>query len=399
MKLWINYKKEMVIASRGFYFYMEIFISLLILSVLMLVIPTESTAVAKEIIFPNLTAEQFEAMISKQQGEGYHERQEDVEFKLKPATITYTVVETGEQVDLVFEDTKTVAVKQYNYHDTLTGKHTKTKYFVDNFEDMIRISYDKKYIATEMWFGDDGLDYYNTVLFGYETERYQNIIKTAHGTVDFDMLASQMMIEEENVVYLEPIETLNNRQNILPLALVLMNGLMGMMIIIAYISVDKSDGIIKAMAVSPIRIGSYLLSKILVVLTTVSISSAIITIPVMGMQPNYLMFALSTISMTVLSCVVGALAGTFFADLKSSYSLIMIMAIVMMLPVLSFMVPAFNPPWMKFLPSYYMLESLKETLLVSCDVPFVVATSLAMLAGSGVLFIVANKRFKKILGM
>ena len=43
---------------------------------------------------------------------------------------------------------------------------------------------------------------------------------------------------------------LNNRQSYIRLAVVMMNGLMGMMVVIAYLTIDKSSGLIRAMALN-----------------------------------------------------------------------------------------------------------------------------------------------------
>lgn len=170
MKLWNNYKKEMKIASRGFYFYVELVVAVIILAVLLMVVPTESKNQIKEAVFCNMSDEEFENLVNKKEGKGHVERVEDEVFKLKPATLTYTD-EQGNTVIKEFKDKKKVTAEQYYHYDALTGKHTKTKYIFDNFDDMLRVAYDKKYIGTEMWYGEDNMDYYHNILFGYETLR------------------------------------------------------------------------------------------------------------------------------------------------------------------------------------------------------------------------------------
>lgn len=397
MKLWSNYCKELKIASRGFYFYVELFTAVLLLVVLLFLVPERPTFRVKEVIYPQMSAQQFDELIQQEVGKGYNERIADTEIKLKPAVLTYFDENTGEPFEKTFTDKKTITVKTYLSYDSETGDNTKIKYFTNNFDDMMRVAYAKKYIGTHMWFGDDGQDYYKNVLFGSETQRYKNLVASAHGNVDMQDLLTQF--DSQNVRLLGTPQTLNFRQNIIPAAIVMLNGLMGMMVIIAYLSVDKSEGILKAMAVSPFQLDGYLFSKILVVLTTALCSVLIVVIPVMRFQPSYPLLLISCISLTILSCTIGLFISTYFKDLKSAFGVLLILIIPLMLPILTFFIPSFSPAWMKFLPTYSMIEAIKETLLVETDLGFVLLSNLGMLIASVLLFFLAQKRYKKILGI
>ncbi|QSX04868.1 ABC transporter permease [Sedimentibacter sp. zth1] len=376
---------------------MEIIIAIILLAVLLLVVPIEPKFSVKEVIFMDMTETQYKNTLQKEIGQCRLERTEDLAIKLKPATIVYYDDITGEKTEKIYTDKKTITLETYRYFDSETGKNTKMKYFVDNFDDMLRVTYAKKYIGSVMWYGDDGLDYYKTVLFGTETDRYKNLIASVHGKVNMELLIDKM--SNQNVRFLETPRTLNNRQNMIPLAVVLMNGLMGMMVLIAYISIDKSEGLIKATAVSPTKTSQYLISKIMVVLTTSLVSTLVVAIPVMGTHPNYPLFILTALSLTILSCTIGLLTASYFKDIKASFGIIMLVMIVLMLPALTFLLPSFSPTWMKILPTYYMIEAIKETLLVTTDVAFVLLSNVGMVIGAIVLFLLANKRYKKILGI
>lgn len=398
MKIWNNYLKEMTIASRGFYFYIELFIAVIVLLGLILVVPADHAAIAKEVVFPDFSEQKFEELANQKEGKGYTERQEDEVFKVKPTTLTYFEEETGQKITKEFTDKKKIKAKQYYYYDPLTGKHTKTKYIVDNFDDMMRIAYAKKYFGTEMWFDENEMDHYHSVLFGYETDRYQNIIKASHGTVDTIELVRTMEAEKESTIQLKPIETLDNRQQYVPLLLVFMNGFLGIMIIIAYISVDKSEGVLKALSVAPFSVGSYLTSKIMVALTTAILSSLIITLPVIGFQLHFIWFLVALLALCIASSIVGIWISTFFKDLKSSFGMLLIVALITMVPAISYIVPSFHPQWIEWFPTYHMLEMMKETMLVSCDTSYVLIVSGTLFIFSGFLYLVSKNRYKKILG-
>lgn len=397
MKIWSNYCKEMKIASRGFYFYMEIIVAVITLACLLLIVPTEPESNLKEILFMDMPKEQSEEMLQKEIDKGGLEQVENKEIKLKPATITYHDEMTGEEIVKIYEDKKTITLTAYHAVDSETGRRTKIQYITDDFDDMLRITYAEKYIGSVMWFGEDGLDYYQNILFGAETKRYQNLISSVHGDIEGEVLLAQ--VDGQNVRYLETPEILDFRQNMIPLVVVMMNGAMGIMILIAYICIDKSEGLIKAFSVTPSKMSRYLISKILVVLTTSLLSTLLIVVPVMKGQPNYTLFILTSISLTILSCTIGLIIASYFKDLKSSFGAIMFVIIIFMLPTISHFLPSFSPMWIKMVPSYYMLEAIKETLLLSCDVSYVLLSNLGMLLLAGVIFLLANNRYKKILSI
>ena len=54
MKLWNNYLKELKIASRGFYFYMEIIMAAILLTAMLLFVPVDLTATSEEAIYVEL---------------------------------------------------------------------------------------------------------------------------------------------------------------------------------------------------------------------------------------------------------------------------------------------------------------------------------------------------------
>lgn len=398
MKIWNNYKKEIKIASRGFYFYMEIIIAIVFLAALLFLVPTESGIVGNEVVFMDMSDSTYNKIIEKWESDGRFKQVESKTINLKPITITYFDENTGEKFVKEFNDKKEVTLDTFNEIDSNTNRVTEVKYFTNNFDDMLRIAYSKKYAGARMWFDDDGVDYYQSLLFGSETDRYKNLISIIHGkNINSEELINSL--DNQDVRFLATQDTLNFRQSFIPLVLVVMNGLMGMMILIAYISIDKAEGLIKAYVVTPSSMKHYLISKILVVVTTVIISSFAVTVPVMGSQPNYLLLILSLLMLTVLSCTIGLILGSIFNDLKSSFGVLLLIMLVLILPVMTYILPSFSPMWMKFIPTFYMIDVVKECLLSNVDIGYVLLVNLGMLALSVVFFLVSEKRYKKVLNI
>ncbi|MFH1879307.1 MAG: hypothetical protein ABIK64_00775, partial [Bacillota bacterium] len=100
MKLWNNYVKELKIASRGFYFYMEILTAVILLAAILLFVPAETMNVSREAIYVELPREALDAMLAQSFGEpGRYERAEDTRVKLSPADIAYYDEQTGEKFE------------------------------------------------------------------------------------------------------------------------------------------------------------------------------------------------------------------------------------------------------------------------------------------------------------
>jgi hypothetical protein len=67
-----------------------------------------------------------------------------------------------------------------------------------------------------------------------------------------------------------------------------------------------------------------------------------------------------------------------------------------MIPVFSYYIPSFDPVWLRFFPTYPMLQGFKDILL-NGDAGYVLTYSLVFLVGGLVLFVLADIRFKKTL--
>jgi hypothetical protein len=192
------------------------------------------------------------------------------------------------------------------------------------------------------------------------------------------------------------METLNNRENWVPIFIVYLGSLMGYFIVMAYIFYDKAEGVIRAFAVTPSAMWKYLISKILVILTTVIVSSSIIAIPVMGWQPNYLLFYTFLLITTFAMASLGLLVASFFDTISKAFGVMYVIMIALMIPVFSYYIPSFDPLWLRFFPTYPMLQGFKDILL-NGDAGYVLTYSLVFLAGGSVLFVLADIRFKKTL--
>lgn len=278
MKVYNLCKKEWKISSRGFYFYVELVTALIIVLALLLFVPTETKSSREEYLFYDTTHEVVETLLQKSIQNGEMVAVADTEFTLKPVVMTLHSNETGSMETVQFTDTKTILAASYEVYDTETGKRTKIIYLTPTMDDAIRLAYTQQQYAVRVYFDELGRDYYDTYLQGSETERLKNILYVLHNE-STDTLKAQF--DQQPVRYIQSPEMLNTRQNFIPIIIVLLNVLMGILIVAAYISLDKGEGVIKAVAVTPTPMWQYLVSKLSVTILLSLLSSLAITLPVM----------------------------------------------------------------------------------------------------------------------
>lgn len=393
MKLLSTYLKEMKIAFRGFYFYIEVVMAAIILTILLAAVKENPVSKEKEFVFYDMDDEIVELYYEDDFENGTMVRVDPVEFEVKAQEIEVIDKETGKEKNLSFEKA-TLEVDAIEIYDKETGEFDKILYLTSSEEDMIRLAYDNKIIGARVWLDDTYTPNYDYYTQGYETDRMQNLLLILHND---DLKVLEEAMGNQTVRELGDVEVLNNRQNLIPAFVVLMGSMMGFFIVIAYVYLDKDEGVIKAFAVTPSAVWKYLLSKALVIMTTVTFSSSIITIPVMGSQPNYLLFYLLLWISAFAFAALGLLIASFFNSMQKAFGALYGGMMVMMLPALSYYIPSFDPMWIRYLPTYPLLQAFKEIIMVNGDTGYVWMQCGIFLGSGLILFILANLRFKKTL--
>ena len=393
MKLLSNYIKEMKIAARGFHFYIEIGMAVILLAILLLLVSETSTSSSKQFVYNDMPQKIAEYLQDRSIDEGDARLAGFTEFRLKPAKFEITNQETGETTAYDFNDEKIIEIETMEMLDSSTGELEETVYYAETEEDMIRLAYGESEIGVTAAMNARGRVSYKYYLQGYETDRLESLLYISHSKSPSVINAKK---DKQVVRTLGVMETLNNRENLVPMFVAYMGSLMGFFIVLAYIFYDKAEGVIRAFAVTPSSIWKYLITKIFVILTTVVVSSSIITIPVMGGQPNYLLFYIFLIITTFAIASLGLLVASFFDSISKSFGVMYTIMIALMIPAFSYYIPSFDPLWLRFFPTYPLLQGFKEIML-NGDAGYVLTYSLIFLAGGLVLFVLADIRFKKTL--
>lgn len=393
MKLLSSYIKEMKIAARGFYFYVEIVMAVIILAILLLLVNEEPAGRTKEFLFYDMPQEVAVNIYESDIAGGKVKALGDTEFDMKAVSFEVTNEETGSTRTYEFEK-EMLSVKAYELYDSKTGRLAKTVYVTESEEDMIRLARSEKVIGAKISMSDAGgltYTYYNQ---GYETDRYINLLYVIHNKSEHEMTDA---FNSQKVRRLGEFDMLNNRENLIPMFIVFMGALMGFFIVVAYIFNDKAEGVIRAFAVTPSPVWKYLLSKVMVVVTTVILSSSIIVIPIMGGKPDYLLMYLLLIISSFAFASLGLLAASFFETMTKSFGILFALMLAMLVPALSYTIPGFDPVWLRFFPTYPLLQGFKEIIMADGDSGYVLTFCGVFMAGGILLFLLANQKFRRTL--
>lgn len=371
MKLWYSFTKELKLSSKSWYFYIELAMAVILLLVLLFVVPENFKISAKEYIFLDMPPQARDVFIAKS-------LEKDLD-----STIEKTEVKVGKTIfaaDLIVTEDKEI-------------------YFMKDQESIKRLAEESSKFSAIVKLGDDGQVSYQYYLQGYESQRLKNLYLILHNKkASVKELVDGFNAQDVKILE-KDYQGLTDRQNIIPIFLALNGSFMGMFIIAAYIFLDKQEGIVKAYAVTASSIWQYLMSKVGVVVLTCMLSSLITMVPIMGLQPNYPLFFVMMISSGFFASAIGLIITTYYKTITQSFGVLFTLIIFMMLPNFSYALPSWEPAWIKWLPSYYMIQSFKEIVMPESDVAYVLMASLGFAISGLLLFLFANYRFKKTLTM
>lgn len=368
MKLWSSFVKELIIASRGFYFYIELVMAFVLLVILLFVIPANFDSKENEYLYLDFPTEAIE--------QAYVDSFEDLDGQ--PENVTLKVGK--QEIDALLYETKDNRI-----------------YVLSTEEEMVLLAKEKHTVGASIVMDSNDYEiHYTYYLQGNETQRLKNLVMVIHGQDDAQLYDAA---DNQQIVTLGASQAdLNDRENLLPVFLAFNGALLGFFIISAYIFLDKKEGVIKAYAITPSPVWKYLLSKVMVLTATMLVTSLIIVVPLMGLRVNYLMLIVFLICTGSFASGLGLVVAGYYDDMMKSFGMMYLLMIGMMLPALAYFTPSWDPLWLKFIPSYYIVFGFKE-IFIKGDMGFVLLIALGYLVAGGLLFGWANARYKRTLSV
>ena len=394
MKLLNSYRKELKIAARGFYFYVELLVSVLVLLVLMMVIKPWPDGHMDEYIFNDMPEEMEEFILQRDLKAGRTVMGEEKEVKLKPGTFQVISEETGEKETFSFTDKTTIKVPTVSKINSATGAKKGTVYFMPDRVSVLRAANQKGDIGAVITMNQDKKCSYEYINQGYETERYNNVLYVLH---TYDIETIENLKAQQNQTSIGTVKRLNTRQNVVPVYVTFACCLMALFVACGYVFLDKSENVIRAFLVTPGSLTTYLLSKSMVVCTTVLFSASIVTLPVMRGLPNYPLFYLFLLIATFAFSALGLFISSFYDSMGKAFGVLYFIVIVLLLPIIPYYAGSFDPLWIHFLPSWSVLTCFREILRGTPSIPFTAACSVGFLLAGILLICLTKRRFRKTL--
>lgn len=367
MKLFSSFVKELKLASRGFYFYIEIFMAVLILAIFLFVVPDNFDNKSTEYIYLDMPKEASDVYLDGILSENLDGKVETVKVEI---------------------DKKEKDALLYITEDSEI-------YVLSSREDIVYMADKERKVAAIVEMDNEYNISYEYYLQGYESSRLKNLLKILH--VESTEILEEAMESQDVRPMSTDYEFLSDKENIIPSILVFNGSLMGLFIIAAYIFLDRQEGVIKAYALTPSPVWQYLMSKIGVIMLTSIISSFIVLIPIVGFKPNYLLLLVLLMTTGFFSSSLGLLIASFYKNLMQAFGAIYTFMMLMIVPNIAYFVPSWNPSWVKIIPTYPMLEGFKSVLLGNSDYLYILTISGGFLAVGIVLFFISNIRYKKTL--
>lgn len=371
MKLWHSFSKELTLSSKSWYFYIELGMAFVLLALLIFVVPDEFDKKGKTYYYldlPELVKERFEKNLLE----------DDIDERIKIEEIDAD----GQLIELELYETDEAKI-----------------YLVDSKDKLDAISKSEGIPVVHVRVNENQQIIQSYYLQGYETDKLKNLLK-----VSSNQLAGHDVIKDfsDNMqvkkLY-QNTEPLSDKENIIPVFLTFNGSLMSIFIIAAYVFLDKGEGIIKAYAITASSVWHYLLSKIGVIIVTSIITSLIITVPIMGLQANYLLLLMFLVTTGFFAASLGLLISSFFNDIIEAFGVMYLVIMIMILPNIAYFAPTWDPNWVKMIPSYVMLQGYKEIISVGGNIIYVLLASLAFTMFGMGIFILATHRFKKTLSL
>jgi hypothetical protein len=374
MKLWNSFTKELLLSSKSFYFWIEIIMAFIIMFVLMFVVPENPVSRQTEYLYVEEELLEFENPMT---GESFLD-----------------VLLDGDE-DGILEET-TIKSGGDEYDVRLIVTEDQEIYLMESLEDLDYLADVKSPMAAAHIYLEEGAMKYDYYIQGYESERLQNLYKVIHAVSTEEVQAAFDSIEVETLG--EEVEPLNNRQNMVPPLIVMNGAMLGMFIIASYIFLDRQEGIIKAYAVTSAKPRYYLLSKVFVLMLVSVVSTLLITIPVLGTMPVYWAILLLLITSAFFASSIGLIISTYYDSMTQAFGAIYALMIALLVPSIAYFIPSWEPTWVKFMPTYALIQGFKESIIPNGDMNYVLLASLGYVVVGAILFAFAEYRFKRNLG-
>lgn len=157
-------------------------------------------------------------------------------------------------------------------------------------------------------------------------------------------------------------------KSLLPILLMSEAIMMGMILVFSMVFEEKAQGTIIAYRVTPGSIWEYFGSKVFLFVILGIIFTLVFTPLIIGFNANYGELLLIIIVGSFLSTSVALIFASFYENLSQSFVTIVVLNLIFGLPMISYYVEGFSPWYIKIIPTYPLLFSLKGAVFPDLNV-------------------------------
>ncbi len=184
----------------------------------------------------------------------------------------------------------------------------------------------------------------------------------------------------------------------IPILLLTEAVMVGIVFVFTMIFTEKNEGTIYAYSITPGRIFEYLLGKVLYLIFLGLIFTSVFCLPLFGFRVNYLELFLVIALGSFFSTSVSLIFASFYDNISQSLFSMLALNLVLIVPMFSYLIPSFNPPIMRIIPTYGILFNLRNILfngygdLIYSDLLLILLEGIVFFLISSVVY---NRMIKK----
>lgn len=220
-------------------------------------------------------------------------------------------------------------------------------------------------------------------------DSYVSVFEKVLNNNDEYPLSSQTLSENEPILY-----------GIISIVIIMTALFLGGTVSGFNIVAEKDSGAIKSLAVAPLRMNTYIISKGAVAIITCLITGVISTMILSATSVNYLKLVLTLISSGPMAIIIALLIGRMASNQINSIAAIkVIMPVYLTLPLVSLFIPQMFQIFLYPLPNYWAFISLQHIFLSNgSSASFY--TALTALSVSGIVYLfILSKVFRRHFGL
>ncbi|MDF2519603.1 MAG: hypothetical protein K0R84_231 [Clostridia bacterium] len=235
------------------------------------------------------------------------------------------------------------------------------------------------------------------LLQGYENEKSKRALALSFGAALNPQNVDYSSIEDVVLQQSTGINDIPLNKSFVPLMIFVEPVMLGFIFLATLIFMEKEEGTIKAYLVSPIRIGEYLISKVVVMLLLALISTILITSFTVGLQVNWLLLLLTVAAGSIFGSTLAMFIASLFDSLSKAMVWLIVTSLVLTVPMAAYFVPSFSPRAVTIMPTYNLLFAIREAIFPSGSSMIIYQNIGGLLAMSIILYGASTLIYKRSL--